>query len=174
MTKTTTSDYSYSDFILPPSTVSKIDVARLLHEVEWIDNELTTKSVRSKAGSSNHVEPILSEQLADFLEQNKLTLLDMVSRERGYLIKQLRLLKDAAPVVHMTFASQADSESLANLTAWLRESVHPQAVIMAGLQPALVAGVYLRTPNRVFDLSLRSQLEGGHGTLVKELEALRG
>lgn len=174
MTKTTLSDYTHSDFIMPPSTVSKIDVARLVHEVEWIDNELTTKSVRSKAGVNSHVEPILSEQLTDFLEQNKLTLLDASSRERGHLIKQLRLLKDTAPVIHMTFASQADSESLAKLTAWLRESVHPQAVIAVGLQPALVAGVYVRTPNRVHDLSLRSQLEGGHGTLVKELEALRG
>lgn len=174
MTKTTVKTYQYSDFILPPSTVSKIDLSRLVHEVEWIDNELTSKSVRSKAGVRKHTEPILSEQLTDFLEQNKLTLLEMTSRERSLFITQLRLLKDKVPVIHMTFATMADSESLAKLTGWLRESVHSQAVIAVGLQPALVAGVYLRTPNHVHDFSLRSKLEGSHDVLMKELEALRG
>lgn len=174
MTKAVAKTYQYSDFTLPPSTVSKLDVSRLVHEVEWIDNELTTKSVRSRAGVKQPTEPILSEQLTDFSEQNKLDLLEMTSRERSQFISQLRLLKDNVPVIHLTFASTADSESLQKLSVWARESVHPQAVIAVGLQPALVAGVYLRTPNRVHDFSLRAKLEGSHGVLMRELEALRG
>jgi F0F1-type ATP synthase delta subunit len=52
--------------------------------------------------------------------------------------------------------------------------VHKQAVIEVGLQPALIAGVYIRTPNHVQDLSLRAMLKGGRDILIKELEALRG
>ena len=74
----------------------------------------------------------------------------------------------------MTFAVSADRESLSQIAHWLRESVHPQAVISVGMQPALVAGVYMRTPNKVFDLSLRGALSGQHGALVKELETYRG
>jgi hypothetical protein len=60
------------------------------------------------------------------------------------------------------------------LAQWLRTSIHPQAVIAVGLQPALVAGVYLRTPNHVKDLSLRAKLESSRGLLLKEVEKLRG
>jgi F0F1-type ATP synthase delta subunit len=63
---------------------------------------------------------------------------------------------------------------LQELIAWLRSSVHPQAVISVGLQPALVAGVYLRTPNHVHDLSMRAVLKKSRGLLTKELEALHG
>jgi F0F1-type ATP synthase delta subunit len=74
----------------------------------------------------------------------------------------------------MTFAVTADPESLQQLALWLRTTINPQAVIAVGLQPSLVAGVYLRTPNHVHDLSLRAMLKNGRGLLVEELGALRG
>jgi hypothetical protein len=159
-------------FTLPPSIVSKADVARLVIEVEGVDNEQTTEAVREKVGATGHSETVLSEQLSDFLAGNQLTI--GTGPERSELIKQLRLLKENAPVIHMTFAVPADRDSLHRLVEWLRSSIHPQAVISVGLQPALVAGVSLRTTNRVHDLSMRSVLRKNHGLLVKELGALRG
>lgn len=163
---------TYTDFVLPPSVISKLDVSRLLSEAERVDNELTTASVRAEAGGGEQPTPRMSGPLADFLGQNQLGFSS--NQERSELIKQLRLLKDNVPVIHMTFATEADGESLQQLAGWLRGSVHPQAVIAAGVQPALVAGVYLRTPNHVHDFSLRTALKGGRGLLVKELEALHG
>ncbi|MEO5950612.1 MAG: hypothetical protein ABIQ04_04145 [Candidatus Saccharimonadales bacterium] len=163
---------TYTDFVLPLSVISKVDISRLLNEIERLDNELTATVVRTKAGVSEHTDATPSGQLSDFLEQNKLTL--ATSRERSNLISELRLLKDKVPIIHMTFAVPADRESLGQLVGWLRSSVHQQAVITVGLQPALIAGVYLRTPNHVHDFSLRAMLAGGHGLLVKELEMLRG
>jgi hypothetical protein len=163
---------TYADFILPPSVVSKIDLSRLVSEVERLDIELTSSAVRSKVGSAAQVAPTLSEQLTDFLTQNQLKF--QTGQERSELVKQLRLLKEKVPVLNMTFAVVADRDSLQQLAQWVRTTVHPQAVITAGLQPALVAGVYLRTPNHVHDLSLRKMLSGRHEDLVKELETLRG
>src|SRR5690606_10661055 len=94
--------------------------------------------------------------------------------QRAGLINQLRQLKANAPIAHVTFASLVDTESLRQITAWLRESVHPQAVIVVGLQPSLVGGVYIRTPNHVHDFSLRAQLAGHRDIIVKEVEALSG
>lgn len=162
----------YRDFLLPPSVVSRIDVARMVNDAERVDNELTTAAVRTKAGGATSVAPTLSEQLVAFLELNQLALED--SHKRSDIIKQLRLLKDEVPIIHMTFAVEADRESLGQLVSWLRQEIHKQAVIAVGLQPALVAGVYLRTPNHVHDLSLKAQLEGSRDLLVKELEAARG
>lgn len=163
---------AYTQLILPPNVVSKVDVSRLVSEVERIDNELTEASIRTDAGQATVMQPRISEQFAQLLEVNKLAF--TTSTERSELIRQVRILKDKAPTIHMTFAVEADRESLQSIAQWLRSSVHPQAVIAVGLQPALVAGVYLRTPNHVHDLSLRARLDAGRDLLVKELEVCRG
>jgi hypothetical protein len=163
---------TYADLVLPPNVVSRVDVSRILTELEQIDNDLTAITVRAGVGVQSQTMPTLSGPLNDFLVQNKLTL--KTNKERSEAIKLVRALKDKVPVIHMTFAVTADPESLGKLAQWLRTSVHPQAVISVGLQPALVAGVYLRTPNHVHDMSLRAALKGGHDLLVKELGALRG
>lgn len=165
---------TYEDYVLPPSVVSKVDVSRMVSDLERVDNELTTSSVREKTGATTAAtaQPVVSEQLKDFLTLNQIQIGD--SKSRSALLKQMHLLKDRLPVVHMTFASPADPESLQQLAGWLRQSVHKQAVIMDGIQPSLVGGVYLRLPNKVKDLSLRAKLKGGHDLLVKELEAISG
>ena len=160
-----------ADFVLPASIISKLDVSKLVQEAEQVDMHLTTAEVRSKAGAEQTPQPVVSEQLTEFLQQNNLSLND--SHARSEMIKLMRAMKDSVPVIHMTFAVKTDPDSLSQIADWLRKSVHPQAVISVGLQPALVAGVYLRTPNRVHDLSLRKMLEENRGMLAQQLEALR-
>ncbi len=157
---------------LPPSVVSKADVARLSVELERIDNDLSTNTVRGKIGAAAQEVPPMSRQLADFVLENKLDI--NAATLRTQLIKQVNSMKDTLPIIHMTFASEADRESLGQLALWLRQEVHPQAVIDVGLQPGLVAGVYVRTANRVFDLSLKGALKGGRDILTNELRALYG
>jgi len=157
---------------LPPSVVTKLDVSHLVSELEQIDNQQTADTVREKVGGQAQAGALLSEQLTDFLQQNQLTIGDGL--ERSELIKRVRTLKENVPIIHLTFAVAADRESLRQLVEWVRSSLHPQAVIDVGMQPALIAGVSVRTPNRVHDLSMRSVLKKNHGLLVKELGALRG
>ena len=156
---------------LPPSVVSRADVAYLVLEAEGIDRDQTAQAVRSKVGGMTQEQASMSQPLADFLAQNQL---NVSAGQWGELITQLRQVKDNAPIFHMTFAVPADRGSLEQLVQWLRASVHPQAVLEVGLQPSLVAGVSLRTPNHVHDFSMRSALKKNHGLLVKELGALRG
>jgi hypothetical protein len=163
---------TYKDFKLPPNIVSKVDVAHLANELERVDNEMTAGSVREKIGQDNEVSVTYSDQLKDFLNWNEMNLDD--SHGRSELITQLRQLKDHVKEIHMTFAVTTDPESMQEITKWVRESVDPQAVISVGLQPALVAGVYVRTPNKVHDLSLRAMVEGSRSKLIEELGALRG
>ena len=162
---------NHETFVLPASVVTKLDVSRLVSEVEKIDNELTANAVRSKTKVAAQAVSVFSQQLLDFLDQNSLKLED--AHARADVIKEVRKLKDAAPVIHMTFAVEADNESLQQLVQWVRSSVHPQALLHVGLQPSLVAGVYMRTPNHVHDFSLRAVLAGKRQSLVKELETLR-
>lgn len=160
----------HAEFILPPSIVSRVDLSRMMSELEWLDNELTALAIRNQTATQAQT-PVMSQALRDFATLNKLQLNE--SKARSAVIAQLRVLKNKAPVVHMTFAVSADRESLQQLTAWVRQEVHPQALIVVGLQPSLVAGVYVRTPNHVHDFSLRAMLDGRHDLLIKELETLR-
>jgi len=160
------------NFTLPSSVVSKIDLAHLLRELEQIDEEKTEAAAREKTGAAGPVDVGLSRSLAEFLDKNDLKIDDSLARTQ--LIKQLRSFKEKVPVIHMTFAAPADRTSLQQLVQWVRSSLHPQAVIEVGLQPALVAGVSVRTPNHIHDFSMRAMLKKNHGLLVKELEALRG
>lgn len=162
----------YSEFTLPAGVVTKVDVSRLVREFEAVDNALTAKTVRKKAGAESAEPPAISPQLTAFLDQNPVELDD--TNARSAYIKQIRKLKDNVKVMNMTFAVVADPESLQQLSAWLRTSVHPHTVIDVHLQPALVAGVYLRSQNHVFDFSVRNALKAKRGELEKELGALRG
>lgn len=173
MSKAISTTSSPADLALPSSVITKLDFARLVAEIEQIDVAYSAMTVRKKVGTRRAEEIVVSEVLDDFLQLNNLQL-DASQKQRSELLSQLRLLKDKLPVLHMTFAVSADRESLVELVQWVRQSLHPQAVLMVGLQPALVAGVYLRTPNHVYDLSLREALQGSHDVLIKELEAARG
>lgn len=161
-----------TEFTLTPDIVSRPDFLRLINELEQVDNELVAVAVREKTGAHDVKQPVVSDTLGQFLEQNQLDISD--SQERTMLIRQLRKLKDDLPVIHMTFATVADRESLREIVSWLRSSIHPQVLVSIGLQPSLVAGVYMRTTNQVHDLSLRKALSDNRGTLTKQLEALRG
>ena len=164
-------DIDYTAFSLPAAVVSRRDLARLVNEAEHIDDELTAAEVRARKTKQVAETPAFSGQFTDFLSDNKLDFTE--SKVRTDIIKELRVLKTKAPVVHTTFAVPADIVSLQTLAAWFRKSVHPQVLLEIGLQPALVAGVYVRTPNHVHDMSLRSALAGKREVLVKDLEALR-
>lgn len=161
-----------TQFILPSNVINQADVSRLSIELERVDNEMTAAAVREKQGIAKEEPKAISDRLRTFIEQNKLDLSD--SHVRTDLIKEVRRLKEEVPVIHMTFATVAEPESLQLLASWLRTEIHPQAVLEVGLQPSLVAGVYLRTPNHVHDLSLRAVLESQRDLLVQDLEAYNG
>lgn len=59
---------SYSEFILPPSLVSKLDVSRMVTEMEQLDNDLNAANVRAKTVGATEAAfvPVLSETLRDF------------------------------------------------------------------------------------------------------------
>lgn len=157
------------DYVLPSALIGRVDLARLIREVETVDGELETQKVKSHGNVTYHL-PTMSQSLSDFIEINTVDLTD--DKARMHLKEQLKKLKDKAPVVHMTFATAAEPEALGELVAWLRTEVHPQALVSVGLQPALIGGVYVRTPNHVYDFSMRALMHDKRAVIVKQLEEL--
>ena len=156
-------------FTLPPSLITKIDLAHMINEVEMIDSTLEAEKVRGYKKEQYQL-PAISRQLTEFLALNKIDVLD--DHARMTFKEQLRKLKDKVPIVHLTFATPADPESLAYLAGWMRQEIHPLTVLSVGLQPSLIGGVYIRTPNHVHDYSMRALFKGKTSVLVDDLARL--
>jgi hypothetical protein len=139
-----------------------------MRELERVDNDLEAQKARATGGAVQYLLPSMSKGLNDFLEMNKFDLGN--DKARMDLREQMRRLKDHAPVVQMTFATDVDPETLTWLASWTRQNLHPQALLQIGLQPGLVGGVYLRTPNHVYDFSLRGRLREKRGAIREALD----
>lgn len=158
-------------YMLPAAVVSRADLTRLVRELEEVDNQLEQQKARGQGKSGHYQLPAMSKGLADFVAANKL---DIGSDHvRLNLKAELRKLKDHAPVIHMTFSTEADTESMQYIAAWIRKELHPQALISVGLQPSLIAGAYVRTPNHVHDFSVRAFMKNSRGIIVEALDKLK-
>lgn len=159
------------EFGLPPSVASRADMTRLVRELELVDDELEAQKARRQGESGHYRLPNMSQALNDFLTLNKVDVAD--DHIRMDLKARLRKLKDHAPVLHMTFASETDPESMGQLMAWVRRELHPQALVSVGVQPSLIGGVYVRTPNHVHDFSLRAHMKDSRKIIVDALDKLK-
>lgn len=165
-------DYSQLTVTFPSAIVSRIDVARLIQAIELCDQRMVASEMRRQGGISDATQTAdIPEVVQSFLAANQLTM--GASKERQALLRALEQTKKSLPVIHVTFAAEVTREVLEQVVIWLRTHIHPQAVVEAGVQPALIAGVYVRTTNQVYDFSLRGALQGGRSILKKEIGALR-
>lgn len=157
-------------YVLPSALITRADLSRLVREIEDLDNDLEAQKARNHAtGATGYKMPNMSRALSDFTEQNKLDLND--DQSRMLLKEQMKMMKDKAPILHMTFAVEADPVSLTKLITYVRTEIHPQALLQVGMQPSLVGGVYLRTPNHIHDYSVRAKLAGSRDVILHEIEA---
>jgi len=154
----------------PPALIGRTDLSHLLRELETLDNDLESQKARNRGKTQGYHLPNMSQALTDLLEINKIDVAD--DQARMNIRTELRKLKDHAPVIHMTFATDTDPESMEKIVEWIRKELHPQALVSVGLQPALVGGVYVRTPNHVHDLSIRAHMKDSRGIIVQALDAL--
>lgn len=157
-------------YVLPQTLIGRADLARLSREVEDVDNDLEAQKARAQGAEVTYRLPNISRALSDFTEMNKVDLAD--GQQRSELKRHLRLLKDHAPIMHLGLAVEADPDFLQQLAAWVRQEIHPQALLAVGLQPSLAGGAYVRTPSHVYDFSLRTLLAAKRDILIKGLEEL--
>lgn len=152
---------------LPVQIVSPADVSRLIREVETIDDALHQLSLR--APGTEVKMPKTSKLLDQTAELNKLNLLEKSDRE--LLNRTLQLIKERAPVLHISFSADPSAAFLEKLMVWLRREIHPLVLLTIGLQPNMGAGCIVRTKNRQFDFSLKQDFAGKRDLLMGKLRA---
>lgn len=152
---------------LPTALVSSTDVARVIRELELVDNEFEQQRVRTPGAAL--VVPSLSHSLASLSQDNNVNLADDTARLA--LRQWMVTIKNSAPVLHVTFASDAEPEIVEQIVGWIRERLHPLALVTTGVQPNLVGGCVVRTPDHIYDFSLRERFHSHRSSFVEALNA---
>ncbi len=160
---------SMTTLVLPAAVVTKHQFVKFLAAFEVLDDALTTQEIRAASGATAEAAAAPSALITQFIEENKLEITN--SEARRHTLDALKELRKTAPIVHMTFAAEADLESLVTMVHWFRQNMSKYTLIEVGLQPGLVAGAYVRSQNHVYDYSLRARLIGQRQTLVSALKA---
>lgn len=150
---------------LPLSIIDKVDVARLLRELDALSNFLETATVRDP--ETKPKMPKTSRLLDEIIQQNKLDPLLKSDRER--LNEFLDEIKTEAPIIHISFSADPSPLFSQKLVAWLRDKIHPLVLLQVGLQPTIGAGCIVRTTNKQFDFSLRQRLIAEKTVLIKKM-----
>lgn len=152
---------------LPVLVFGVVEVRRLKRELEALEDFMRQSSIREPGKQAQL--PRVSRLLDALATDNGLQLLQPGHREqlKGFL----EVVEAKAPSLHMSFATDPSSAFTAKMVTWLRANVHPYALLDVGLQPTIAAGCVVRTPNKIFDFSLREQFADAQGLLIKALEA---
>lgn len=146
---------SKSSLKLPVSVVSSADITRLLRELSQINDEMVQLKVRA---ANNPLKiPKTTTQLEDLAKENNINLLK--ESARNHLATDLKDVIKHCPSLHMSFAAEPSPKAVGKILLWLRENIHEQALLTIGLQPTIAAGLVMRTPNLLFDMSLRQYLQ---------------
>jgi hypothetical protein len=140
---------------LPNGVASVGDVLRLKREVNSLNDYFAGAAARTPGSAQS--PPKTTKVLEEFATANGANLLDAGHRKK--IEEFLDELSQKAPQLHISFASEPSPRAVEPILVWLRENVHPLCLVMVGVQPSVAAGCVLRTPNKIFDLSLRVHLQ---------------
>ncbi len=151
---------------LPLDVVSKSDTSLITRELISLNDFFISASQR-KPGSPVQA-PRVSRLLEKLAQENNLNLLD--KNQRQTLLDGLRNLSNKTTILHISFASEPSPKVVEKILDWLRGNIDPGILLQIGLQPSIAAGCELRTPNKTFDMSLRSHLRGQEKYLVQLIQ----
>ncbi len=153
------------DIHLPTGVVSMGDARRLRRELAAMEDLL--QAIRLRTNSPVAKMPRLSRALEEYASTNRLNFLLPDDRRRATEFMD-SVLKHA-PVMRVSFATEASRKFTTEFVLWLRANFHPDMLVEIGLEPNIAAGCVVRTTNKVFDFSLIKHLEAQQPLLMKQL-----
>lgn len=151
---------------LPLGLASKHDLIGLQREVDQLLNEqLQARVSATSAGVRRNISTpslILGELL-------HLSGLQQTEADLAQVKLSLGALREHAPVVRLSFASEPSHEVVVKLAEWFRRQVDARIFLQIGVQPSIAGGVVVHTDKRRYDLSLRQELLSKNELFIKAL-----
>lgn len=155
-------------FVLPARLIGKPHVARIIRELEAVDTYMASQAIRNPQTAP--IVPGISRVLRELVEANDILLDDQ--KQRQQLIRTLKSIKDTAPVAHVTFAVEPDITVLTDLARWMRANTHEWSLLSVGVQPNIIGGCVIRTPDKIYDLSFKKFFAGKQADLQQVIKGI--
>lgn len=150
---------------LPTGIVSTGDARRLRRDIAALEE--TLQAIRLRTNAPVAKLPRLSRSLEEFGSTNRLNFLLPDDRHHAAVFMDYVLKK--APVLRISFASEATRKFTTELVLWLRANFDSEMLVEIGLEPNIAAGSIVRTTDKVFDFSLIKHLESKRPMLMEKL-----
>jgi len=147
------SEQSASKLRLPARLVTRRDVLRAARELERLRDQLISSKV---SGQEVHYERV-SESLQSLLDANGVS--QLTEQNINDIKQRLEEMVDHLPVLRFSFAGEPDAKFLKRLVIWVRDEIHPAALLTYSIQPHLAGGFILTTDRRRYDMSWRAELQ---------------
>lgn len=144
-----------SNFKLSPGLTQLRHARRCLQELEVV--------IDSSARVS---PPVMSDELTELLQFNS-QFIDKYSLAEA--VGELDRLIKSAVTFEVIVATEPSASFLQELTKWFRDNLHPQALLNYKVRRSIGGGAIIRTPNRIYDFSLRPKLQAGKSRLTEVL-----
>lgn len=155
-------------YALPSIILGPADINRTIIELKQLGEYIRQLALHKDAEVKL---PKTTVSLQGLAEANKIDLLNHDDRE--LLVEFLESLQKGAPVLHISFASEASPLFVSHIVEWLRSNVSRYALVQVGLQPSIAAGCIVRSTNKVFDMSLRRHLRQNRDMMIEQLHRVR-
>ena len=140
---------------LPVDLYSPDHISLHIQELRAYIGEKRNAAAQVKAGGEAE-SPSLSSTLTALLHSAAVKAEDMRALEG--VVKDLEVLRDKAPVVHLTFAAMPNRTLIRQLTVWFRNQVHPYTLLTVAMRRDIGGGMMLRTGSNIYDFSFRGQI----------------
>ncbi len=150
---------------LPTGIVSTGDARRLRRDIAALEE--TLQAIRLRTNAPVAKLPRLSRSLEEFGSTNRLNFLLPDDRHHAAVFMDYVLRK--APIMRISFASEATRKFTTELVLWLRANFDSEMLVEIGLEPNIAAGCVVRTSDKVFDFSLIKHLESKRPMLMERL-----
>lgn len=150
---------------LPTSIVSTGDARRLRRDIAALEE--TLQAIRLQTNAPVAKLPRLGRMLEEFASTNRLNLL--MPDDRHHVAVFMDYVVKKAPVMHISFASEATRKFTTELVVWLRTNYDSEMLLEVGLEPNIAAGCVVRTTNKMFDFSLIRHLREQRSLLMEKL-----
>lgn len=154
--------------VLPPVIAGVAELSRVLRDIAQLDDYMIQSAIRQTGGELSL--PALSDLLDELAIVNKLNLKSRA--DRNELRKFLEDAKQHSPVVYLGLAHKATSDEVAPIIGWMRAELHPTLLVRIGLQPGIIGGCTIRTPNHYYDFSLKQHFEAARKVLISRMRAM--
>lgn len=156
------------EFALPLSILGAAELNRIYRELELLDDFLRQDTVRSPGQQLKM--PSTTRVMDEFCRTNEVNMLDEAEREAVKIF--LKKMKKSAPVVHISFAVEASPAFITKILRWIRENIHPHALLQVGMTPSIVGGCIVRTTNQVFNFGLKQKFDEHKSLLQEQIRTL--